>query len=176
MVIINTHNHACGIKGNPYHKEDTMNAILKRAGVVVLVVILFLGCTPQDAARENLYPRGSNRIEIFSGPPQRDYKVIDTVSAQVFLSDYASIRDAQNAALGMLRDRTNELSGDGIFDVLLEIRDGEDVISSALLTPSSTLDYKAIETALGSGCVLSPSLHARGKAIRFKGMKEVPNL
>jgi len=94
----------------------------------------------------------------------------------VFLSDFANIRDAQNAALGMLRDRANELSGDGIFDVLLEIRDGETVISSTLFTPSSMLDQKAIESALGSGCVLSPTLHVRGKAIRFKGVKEIPNL
>jgi len=153
-----------------------MNTILKRTGVVAAAVILLWGCTPQDAIRENEYPRGSNRIEIFSGPPERAYTVIDTVSVQVFLSDFANIQDAQNAALGMLRDRANELSSDGVFDVLLEIRDGENVISSTLLTPSSMLDQKAIETTMGSGCVLSPSLHVRGKAIRFKGIKEVPNL
>lgn len=153
-----------------------MNAFLTKTGELALAVILLWGCTPQSAVWEHEYPRGSDRVEIFSGPPERAYTVIDTVSAQVFISDFANIQDAQNAALRMLKDRADELCGDGIFDVFLDLRDGEDVISSTLLTPSSTLDQAVIESTIGSGCALSPSLHVKGKVIRFKERKEIPNL
>ncbi|MGA1795966.1 MAG: hypothetical protein ACMUIL_08905 [bacterium] len=153
-----------------------MSMIPARIGAVTLAVILLWGCAPQGAVREREYPRGADKIELFSGPPEKAYRVIDTVSAQVFLSDFAGIREAQKAALRMIRDRANELGSDGIFEVFLELRDGDNVISSTLLTPSSTLDQTVIESTLGSGCVLSPSLHVKGKAFRFKGNKEIPNL
>lgn len=153
-----------------------MDRIPARIGAVTLAVILLWGCAPQGAVRQREYPLGADKIEIFSGPPEKAYTVIDTVSAQVFLSDFANVRDAQKAALRMLRDRADELGSDGIFEVFLDLRDGEDVISSTLLTPSSTLDQTAIQSTLGSGCVLSPSLHVKGKAFRFKGTKEIPNL
>jgi hypothetical protein len=144
---------------------------MKRRSIKILFLIipffLICGCAKQNIVEIPNSYRSGGKISIFFTPPQKAFEVISVINASTFTDDFTSHKDAEDAALTKLMNLAEKVGADGIIEVYLEFLEGGELISSIPWEGQSNTDYNKTESAIGGGCVLSPSINFKGMAIKF---------
>jgi len=144
-----------------------MKGISLKILVFVILFIFVCGCATQSIVKTTDAPGSGEKIKIFPEPPQKAYEIISIINASMFIDDFRSPEAAEIAALKKLKNQAEKAGADGIIEVYIELLEDSELVSSTVWNTQTKTDFSKIESAIGGGCGLSPSINFKGKAIKF---------
>jgi hypothetical protein len=144
-----------------------MKRILSIIWVVMASILLICGCATQDMFKHGGASPTDEKIKIYPEPPQKAYQIISTINANTYIEDFSSPQEAEQAALKKLKHKAEKSGADGIIEVYIELLEDGEVVSSRAWSATTQIDISPIQSSLGGGCGLPPSINLKGKAIQF---------